>query len=116
MTYSLTQEQIKAAISGKDLRTYNGWIAAAQALLSDAPEWTAIAQESGCYTVKVNVGGEFGIFDCAKYTGNPDAVYSEEDLGDFDNSAWNGESWDGLSAEENVASLTTPVFVTLRHA
>lgn len=116
MTYSLTQEQIKAAISGKDLRTYKGWVAAAEALLSDAPEWTAIEQEGGCYTVKVKIDGEFGISSCAKNTGNPDAVYGEEDLGDFDCSAWNGESWDGLSAEENVASLTTPVFVALRHA
>lgn len=115
MAYSLTQEQINEAITGKNLRSYDGWLAAAEALLAEAPEWTGIVQPDGLYVVKAELAGESGIFSCAISQHTLDPVYNVDDLGEFDRSAWSGESWDGLAADENVAALTAPVFVALRH-
>lgn len=109
-TYTMTHEQVQAAIAGHDLTTYKGWIAAAEALLAAAPEWTAIREEGG-FVVK----HEGGIYACAEHR-DADAIYSvEDDLYDFDASAWCVNAWDGMTEAKCTASLTNPVFVSLRH-
>ena len=47
--------------------------------------------------------------------GDVSHVYREDELADFDRSAWAGDSWDGLSSQDNEACLRNPVFVALRH-
>ena len=115
-SYSLSEAQIQAAVGSKDLRTFKGWIEAAQALLKDAPVWTAIVQAGGAFIVKGDP--EYGrtIFHCESRESLAQAVYSSDDLVDFDLSAWVGDSWDGLDAAANVKALTNPVFVSLRHS
>ena len=115
-SYSLSEAQIQAAVGSKDLRTFKGWIEAAQALLKDAPVWTAIVQAGGAFIVKGDP--EYGrtIFHCESRESLAQAVYSSDDLVDFDLSAWVGDSWDGLDAAANVKALTSPVFVSLRHS
>lgn len=114
-TYSLTPEQIEAAIQGHDLRTYRGWIAAANGLLTEAPGWTAIVEAGGdCCVVKSMSEGKPYISHCPCYE-DPNHVYTEDDMSDFDSSAWGVEAWDGMDAEANIAAVQTPVFVALRH-
>lgn len=108
-SYKLTAEEVANAIAGHDLRTYRGWKAAATALLADAPEWTGIKQVGG-FVLKV----DGNVCGCAEYN-DANAVYSQDDLFDFDNSAWGTDSWDGTDAEENCRDLQRPVFVALNH-
>ena len=112
--FLLTKEMIAEAIGGKDLKTYDGWLEAASALLADAPSWTAIQQPCGLFAVKVSDGSLAGVFWCADH-GDVSHVYREDELADFDRSAWAGDSWDGLSSQDNEACLRNPVFVALRH-
>ncbi|EED67384.1 hypothetical protein CtesDRAFT_PD2330 [Comamonas testosteroni KF-1] len=60
----------------------------------------------------------------AEFNGKPEVVffynetngiYSPDLASDFDISAWCNDSWDGVEAEANIATLTCPDFVTLRH-
>ena len=112
--FLLTKEMIAEAIGGKDLKTYDGWLEAASALLADAPSWTAIQQPCGLFAVKVSDGSLAGVFWCADHV-DVSHVYREDELADFDRSAWAGDSWDGLSSQDNEACLRNPVFVALRH-
>lgn len=110
--FSLSKEQIDTAISGHNLRTYDGWMAAVKALLQDAPSWTAIrCNETLC--VKATVDSTLGVFSCHEHD-NPNHVYGIGDLADFDRSAWTGFSWDGMTVENCEGSLKTPSFVSLR--
>ena len=114
--YHLTDEQVLRAIDAHDLRTYEGWLAAAAALLADAPEWTAIQDASaGLYVAKVAIDGKAGIFSLAEHA-DPSALYSVDECGDFDSTAWNGQAWDGVPVEQNLRVLQKPVFVHLKHA
>lgn len=116
MTYALTPDEVQAAIAGHNLRTYSGWIDACRALLAGAPAMTAISEKgSKCMALKAPWGSDSTNEVFAYYDANGSGVYDEEQLSDFDSSAWNGESWDGVSVESNIATLTNPVFVTLRH-
>ena len=81
---------------------------------ADAPSWTAIQQPCGLFAVKVSDGSLAGVFWCADH-GDVSHVYREDELADFDRSAWAGDSWDGLSSQDNEACLRNPVFVALRH-
>jgi len=94
-----------------DLDTYDGWIAAATGLLRGLPDWTALVEDS-CGGYVVTVGGD--IFFCAQMR-DPSYVYTEDDLGQFDPSAWNDRSWDGVPVEENRAILERPQFRHLSH-
>lgn len=107
MTYTLTALQVEAALAGHNLRTYKGWIAAAKALLADAPEWTGIRQMGG-FAVKVD-GHLYGCAECT----TAGHLYTEDDLFDFDKSAWSRDSWDCACADVTSAELTRPVFVAL---
>lgn len=113
LSYALTAEQVAIAIAGHDLRTYKGWMAAAEALLADAPYMTAIREgETKQMVLKIEWEGKPAI---VSYYDHHNGVYSEQEMADYDSSAWNETSWDGVSEEENAATLTIPVFVTLRH-
>ena len=109
MPFKLTLTQIQAAIAAHDLRTYEGWNAACAALLADGSNWTGIKQNGGLI---VKIDGH--ICGCAD-DGRSDAVYSEDDLFDFDSSAGVGEAWDGVNPTSNCAELESPSFMTLRH-
>ncbi|MFZ7336102.1 hypothetical protein ACLS0R_07500 [Comamonas jiangduensis] len=111
--YSLSTEQIAQALAGHDLHDYDGWMAAALALLADAPDWTALKQDGGL-VVKTTYNGKPYISACAEHE-EADAIYSRDDLYVFDRSAWDGESWDEMEAAVNVGSLTNPVFLALPH-
>lgn len=115
-TFSLTAKQVQAAIAGHDLRTYEGWIAAARAILADAPALTGITEgQTRQVVLKVDFDGNTDV--CAYWDEKHDGVYDEEYLSDFDSSAWDddAQSWDGVPVEQNIAVLTNPVFVTFRH-
>ena len=118
MAFTLTPEQIQAALDGHDLHTYKGWIAAALALLATAPDWTAIEELNGaCYVVKVALEDKVYIFAAPGHV-DPEHVFKEDDLSNFDSSAWADDRgcWDGVDcAESNVKTLTEPVFVALKH-
>ena len=112
-SYALSAEQVSNAIAGHDLRTFKGWTGAAKALLADAPLMTGIQDKNSPYVVlKAEFDGQPEVFFFYNETGG---VYSQDLSSDFDNSAWSGDSWDGLEAEDNIATLTNPAFVTLRH-
>ena len=112
--FKLTKGEIEKRILGHNLQSYDGWIAAAKALLEDAPSWTAIQDPSGLFVVKVSIGATTGVFSCPANE-DPGYLYSVEDLGEFDRSAWAVESWDGCSVKDNESCLTNPVFVHLRN-
>lgn len=114
--YALTPEQVQAAIAGHDLRTYNGWIAAARAILADAPALTGITEGTeGQVVLKVDFDGKTDVY--AYWDEKRDGRYDEEYLSDFDRSAWDSDtqSWDGVPVEQNIAVLTNPTFVTFCH-
>ncbi|WP_304350839.1 hypothetical protein [Comamonas testosteroni] len=111
-TYALTPEQVKAAIAGHDLRTYKGWVAAATALLADAPYLTGIREGDSKQTVlKIEWKGKAEV---VSYYDEYQGIYSEDQMGDFDSSAWSIDSWDGVEVADNIATLTNPVFMALR--
>lgn len=116
-SFILTAEQIQVAIADHDLRTYKGWIAAARALLADAPALTGIAEGSNSrqLVLKVDFDGTADVY--GYWDEKQDGIYDGEYLSDFDSNAWNcsTQSWDCVTVEENIAVLTNPVFVTLRH-
>lgn len=112
MQYRLDKDKIAQALEGKDLKTYTGWIAGAMALLADAPEWTAFEHGPGGYVVKLKINGLSGIYWCSKIDGL-EPVYTTDDVFDFDASAWEGQSWDGLDLKTNLDALQNPVFVEL---
>ena len=110
--YSLTDGQVQLAISGHDLSTYIGWMAAVRALLKHAPDWVAIKHGDEGYTVAID--GD--VFALAAQAGGDAAIYDEDLLIDFDSSAWDSKLgyWEG--AEQALAgNLANPVFVTLQH-
>lgn len=109
--FTRTVEQIQAAISDHDLHTFEGWTAAAEALLKGAPDWTAIKDADNGYTVIV----DGFVYAIAAVEGGDAAIYDPDLLIDFDRSAWNVElgGWEGEQAP--VSCLENPVFVTLRH-
>lgn len=110
--YTLTPTQIASAIAGHDLRTYKGWIAAATALLAEAPFMTGIREgKTKQIVLKVEWNGKAEI---VSYYDDLDGVYSEELMGDFDSSAWSVDSWDGVDVQANISTLTEPVFIALR--
>lgn len=94
-----------------DLGTYDGWIAAATTILQGKPDWTSLVDDT-CGGYVVTVGGD--IFICDQMV-DPGHVYSEDDLGEFDPSAWNDRSWDGVPVEECRAILEKPNFKQLPH-
>lgn len=112
---TMTPEQVQAAIAGHDLKTFKGWMAAARALLADKPFGTAI-QDQGQYLAIVQ-----GDLCSLAGFGDGRTTYELEngrpvDGGEADDTAWDDERccWDGLeSAEQNILTLTDPVFVTL---
>ncbi len=92
-----------------DLTTYEGWLNKARELLDGRPDWTAIKQDDTTFVVVLK-GGVYWTPQ------EPDGhVYSEDDLADFDHSAWNGDAWDGCTAEQSALTLTVPEIVTLHH-
>lgn len=94
-----------------DLTTYKGWMAAARALLAGKDDWTALVEGDDGFVVMHN--GE--IFAMANEGAG--YVYSEEDLYDFDNSAWSAAGcWDGMTPEACAALLTSPTFVEITHS
>lgn len=110
--YTLTADQVKSAIAGRDLNTYEGWMAAVRALLNGAPDWTAIKHGDEGYTVAID--GD--VFALAAEDGGDDATYDADLLIDFDRSAWNSELgyWEGCE-QALTGDLASPVFVTLLH-
>jgi hypothetical protein len=82
---------------------------AAKAILQGKPDWTALVDDT-CGGYVVTVGGD--IFFCDNIDG-PGHLYSKEDLGQFDSSAWNDRSWDGVPVKECRAILERPVFKIL---
>lgn len=114
-SYALTAEKVAEITSARDLATYDGWTDAAFELLKNAPDWTAIHQpEQSGFIVKLTYHGLPGIYACAQHR-DPATPYTESDLVDFDNSAWAIEAWDGMTAEDNARTLTSPIFVALTH-
>lgn len=111
-TYALTREEVSMAIAGHNLRTFKGWTAAASALLADAPLLTGIQDKSSPYVI---LKAEFdGKPEVVFFYNETNGVYSPDLASDFDSSAWCDNSWDGVNAETNIATLTSPDFVTLR--
>lgn len=112
-SYALTAEQVAIAIAGHDLRTFKGWIAAASSLLADAPLMTGIQEIHRPYVI---LKAEFnGKPEVVFFYNETNGIYSPDLASDFDISAWCNDSWDGVEAEANIATLTCPDFVTLRH-
>ena len=111
--YTLTAEQVSNAIAGHDLRTFKGWTAAASSLLADAPLMTGILEKHSPYVI---LKAEFdGKPEVVFFYNETNGIYSPDLASDFDSSAWCNDSWDGVDAETNIATLTCPDFVTLRH-
>lgn len=112
-SYALTAEQVAIAIAGHDLRTFKGWTAAASSLLADAPLMTGIQERHSPYVIlKVEFNGKPEV---VFFYNETNGVYSPDLASDFDGSAWSNDSWDGVEAERNIATLTSPDFVTLCH-
>lgn len=104
--------QIPPAVAAHDLATFDGWVARAAEILAGTPDWTALVDsEADGYIVSF----DGYVFACAAQD-DPEHVYTEDDLIDFDRSAWNGDAWDGETPEQCRAVLESPVFTTLRHA
>lgn len=115
MNYSLSPVQVKAALAGHDLTTYAGWMAAAAALLADAPDWTAIKDGEMAYIVKITSNGKPYLCAASQYN-EPDYVYSlDGELFDFDATGWEKNCWSGTNARDCVRCLLNPVFVHLMH-
>lgn len=115
MKFTLSQEQINRTLEQFDLKTFKGWSEAAYQLLKDAPDWTAIvdAEQSG-FIVKRTTNGNADVYACAK---EPDGhTYSDEDLIDFDISAWGVDAWEGMTPKDCMALLQHPKFVQLNHS
>ncbi|WP_341679558.1 hypothetical protein [Comamonas thiooxydans] len=111
--YTLTADQVSNAIAGHDLCTFKGWTAAASSLLADAPLMTGIQERHSPYVIlKVEFNGKPEV---VFFYNETNGVYSPDLASDFDSSAWSNDSWDGVEAERNIATLTSPDFVTLRH-
>ena len=111
-TYALTPEQVKAVLEGFDLATYKGWTEAAQAMLQGAPSWTAIKDAEYGYVVTV----DGHVCSLAQQNGGDEAIYNEDQLVDFDHSAWDETIGSWMGGEQASAEiLTSPIFVTLRH-
>lgn len=112
-TYALTPDEVSMAIAGHNLRTFDGWTAAASALLAGAPSLTGIQEKSSPYVI---LKAEFdGKPEVVFYYNETNGVFSPDLASDFDSNAWCIESWDGVDVETNIATLTSPDFVTLRH-
>lgn len=116
MPITMAPEQVQAAIAGHDLKTCKGWLAAARALLADKPAGTAIKDGDHGYTTLID-----GDLCCLAGFRDGRTTYETKDGipvdgCDPDVSAWDDERgcWDGLeSAEQNMCTLTNPVFCTL---
>lgn len=119
MSFTLKNEQIQVVVAGHDLRDYRGWIAAALALLADAPDWSAI-QEQNCANLIVKLTFDGNPYVCsAPGYAEADHVYTQNDLSDFDHSAWDDQRgcWDGTEIPaDDAKTLTSPVFVSLNHS
>lgn len=116
---TMSPEAVHAAIQGFALNTFYGWTKAAEALLKDKPERTALkhADDSGfmvlvdgaLIAVPVNRDGSLTYAmegDCPEGSCDPDA------------NAWDSARgyWDCDEPHVSLATITTPVFVTLTYA
>lgn len=113
-TYQPTQAQIDKA-RAQDLSTYDGWIAAAKALLEGAPAWTALVDRN-FHDVVGYVAVDADGFLCAVAYESPCYVYSADDLIDFDRSAWEGGCFEGGNPDDAQAVILTPSFVQLSYS
>lgn len=111
--YFLSSIQIDRALLRCDVRTYDGWVKAVEALLEGAPAWTGVADlEQSGFVVK---GEDGDVYACAKQADGH--VYSEDDLISFDRSAWDALAgcWEGTIPVNCIKVLTRPQFVALPH-
>ncbi len=94
-----------------DLSTYEGWMAAARALLAGKPDWTALRDEGG-FVVQFN--GE--VFLAAER--DKEHQYSEDDLFDPDPAFWDegAGAWYGVNVNRCRALIEKPQIVELPHA
>lgn len=112
---TMTPEQVQAAIAGYDLKTFNGWTDAAIALLQDKPERTALQDASGAgYMVLID--GSLTAVPANKDGSLTFAMEGDSPEGscDPDANAWSEHGcWDCSTPEQDMRTLTDPVFVTL---
>lgn len=97
----------------KNASSYAGWCACAVELLQDKPAGTALKDceegftcliEGQLFAIPANAEGST-VFECTD--GVPDAAVQVEE------SAWNGDSWDGMDCDGTARIVTQPQFVTL---
>lgn len=111
-TITMTPAQAQERIANFDLSTYDGWVAAAKALLSDKPEWVGLVHHSNLgYMVMVD-----NYLSCLPYEGE-DHVHQLDDLSEPDISAWSElhKCWDGETQADCLRVLTAPVFAPIKH-
>ena len=91
----MTPDEVKAAISGFDVSTYRGWMAAAHALLADKPTGTALKDSELGYMVLIE-----GRTLCAFPANRDGSLTFVTENGfplegcDPDESAWNRGAWE----------------------
>lgn len=91
--------------------TYNEFCDKVRLVLKDRPAGTAIVQTGGFLIVHADSG------EILALPGNADgSLPTMADAYNTDSSAWNGESWDGMTEVEMLDSLENPAFQTIRPA
>lgn len=110
--YTLTVEQVSRAIAGHDLGTFNGWTAAAKALLEDAPLMTGIKiRNSADMILKTEFDGRPEVVLALDVV---NGIYCQDLLHSLDHNDWLHDIWDFRDVEHCIATLSDPAFATLR--
>ena len=116
---TMTPEAVNSAIKGFDLKTFYGWTKAAEALLNDKPERTALkhADDTG-YMVMIE-----GSLIAVPVNSDGSLTFEMEDefpegSCDPDANAWDSVRgcWDCDEPHVSLATIESPVFVTLTYA
>lgn len=107
----LVPDQLKAALAGHDLTTFDGWMAACRALLAGWPDWTGLRDKSGTGYL-VTVGGEVFAAPMCEHARDPHLV---GDLITLDRGLWSESHrcWEGSTPEACAATLQEPEFLAL---
>lgn len=116
-TITMSPEAVKVTIQGFDLKTFHGWTRAAEALLKDKPERTALKHSDDTGYMVMIEGSLIAV------PVNPDGSLTFEMEGDNfpsgscdpDINAWDSARgcWDCDEPHVSLATIESPVFVTL---